>query len=327
VSTMTCLSCGAATSNGLALCELCQRKARVDLEFLPVYFRNLARWRPGRAGSRQVPGSRVLYDGDTRGTGDRIGDALDEARNSLTTWARLITEDRPDFPRPLTHADALLAGELPASEVEGHADDPAALVALLCAALDQHLISIATREWAGEFARTGHREDDKPDGIGHHEQRLRTLTETLVPGWYAGACMRIVTMEGSECGGSTYVVPGLTWANCTRCGATTYARDHLAVILDEARGWVAPPKRLAEAIVALVDGELSVPRLYDRIRQWASRGDLKPIHRTVRDYVYDDDADALVVANVQTGRARYRFGEAFDLLASDTPASSAVKAS
>jgi len=290
LSASRCLSCGAETSNGLALCELCQRKARVDLEFLPVYFRNLARWRPGRAGSRQVPGSRE--PGRLLSGGDRVGRTLDEIGAHLVGWAEALDDDRPGIRWPLDLADLAEAEQ----------------AVSLCGVFAEHVASIATTEWGGVFAME----------ISGHEDKLRRLTEAVVPGWYAGACMRIVTMEGSECGGSTYVVPGLTWANCTRCGATTYARDHLAVILAEARGWVAPPKRLAEAIVALVDGELSVPRLYDRIRQWASRGDLKPIHRTVRDYVYDDDADALVVANVQTGRARYRFGEVFDLLDRNT---------
>ena len=47
----TCLHCGSTTSNGLALCELCRRKALADLQFIPVYFRNLARWRSPCSGS------------------------------------------------------------------------------------------------------------------------------------------------------------------------------------------------------------------------------------------------------------------------------------
>jgi hypothetical protein len=92
-----CLHCGAETSNGLALCDLCQRAAVINLEFLPVYFRNLARWRPGRAGSRPVPGSRVLYDGEVRGdgTGDRISDRLDETANGLIGWARMLATTGP----------------------------------------------------------------------------------------------------------------------------------------------------------------------------------------------------------------------------------------
>lgn len=241
---MNCLYCWAETDNGLALCALCQRKATVDMEFLPVYFRNLARWRPGRAGSRPVPGSRVLYSGE-RGsaTGDRIGDALDGAANALSTWARDLAEDRVVEPPT--------------------ADSEAEQVATLCQWLTEHLTTVATLEWCGEFVRD----------LDQHEATLRGLTETAVPGWYAGACARKISME-STCGAPTYVVPGLTWVTCGACGVTTYARDHLEAVLDEARDWVATPKSLAEAVVAMVDTEQSVESLRKRIAIWGNRGKL-----------------------------------------------------
>lgn len=267
MSSLTCLACGAETSNGLALCDLCRRKASTDLEFIPVYYRNLARWRPGRAGSRQVPGSRVLYDGETRtGAADRISRALDETMTALTTWARALADDRGPFPRPLTLADAVLTGDLPDELAEQLTDEPAMAVRWLCTGLDHHLVSVATLGWCGDLVHE----------LRRHEARLRTLTEQSIPGWYAGACKRRVTMD-EVCGAPTYVIPGLTWVTCGSCGATTYARDHLDTILDEARGWVAPPKRLAEAIVALVDTEQSVPRLNDRIRQWGTRERIETI--------------------------------------------------
>lgn len=280
---MICLHCHAPTSNGLALCDLCQRKATVCLEFLPIYFRNLARWRPGRSGtSRPVPGSRVLYDGEIRGdrTGDRISDRLDEAANALTTWARMLADDR--------------GFELPTAESE------AEQVTALCRWLTEHLTSIATLGWCGEFIRDDHREDEEFDGIGYHERHLRGLTETVMPGWYAGACSRRISME-ANCGAATYVVPGLTWVTCGSCGTTTYARDHLDTILDEARGWVAAPMRLAEAAVALIDTELSVPRLYERIKKWGQREKIEGVRRI------DRDGDPV-------GPNRHRFGEVLDRL-------------
>src|SRR5690606_15579209 len=83
-----CLSpdCGAETTNGLALCDLCQSKARLVLAVLPTYLRNLSRWRPGRAGSRPVPASREP-SGPSVGKGDRVEQALDAASNELGTWA------------------------------------------------------------------------------------------------------------------------------------------------------------------------------------------------------------------------------------------------
>lgn len=302
------MNCGAETSNGLALCELCQGKGQLDLVYIPIYFRNLARWKPGRAGSRPVPGSRVLYDGADRGigTGDRISDRLDEITTSLTTWARALTADRPHFPRPLTFADAVLTGDFSDETAEQLSDDPARAIAGLCTALGLHMTSVATLDWCGELVRD----------LSAHEAVLRGLTETTIPGWYAGSCRR--------CEAPTYVVPGLTWVTCRGCGSTTYARDHLEIVLDEARDWVAPPKAIAQAIVALVDTEQSVPRLHERIKKWEQRERLTPVQRIEREYEWSDAEERIVIVAQPAGRKRYRMGEVLNLVLIKTRAADAV---
>lgn len=296
-----CLHCHAETSNGLALCDLCRRALVTCLEFIPIYFRNLARWRPGRAGSRPVPGSRVLYDGTAPqlGTGDRISDTLDETANALTTWARALVDDRPHLARLL---DRLVAARAAETITEAEA------VAWLCLGFERYLTSIATLDWCGEFLRA----------LSHQESHLRAFTERCVPGWYAGGCRQVAGFDEDgaavRCDAGTYVVPGLTWVTCGRCGTTTYARDHLEIILDEARGWVARPKRLAEAIVALVDTELSVPRLYERIRKWEQREKITAVRRTSRGYAWSMDDERFVVADEEIGHARYRMGEVLDMV-------------
>ena len=262
MSDLTCLSCGADQTNGLALCDLCQMRAAKCLEFLPIYFLNLSRWRPGRAGSRPVPGSREPTNGATGAT-DRVSVALDQAGNDLTTWARTLIDDRPNI-------------ELPAS------NDEAASVKVACWLLTTNLASIGTLEWCGQMVAS----------ISDHEEKLRKLTEQVAPGWYAGACR--------VCESGTFVVPGLTWVTCQACGSTTYARDHLETVLDEAREWLARPKALAEALVALTT-EQSVPRLYERIRKWSQRGAFEGERRV------DRDGDA-------TGPKRYRLGDVLDVL-------------
>lgn len=270
---INCHHCGAETSNGLALCELCQQYARTCLSVLPTYFANLARWKPGRAGSRLVPGSRVLYEGPTGNGADRVSNALDEASNALSTWARALIDDRPcGHPRPLTWADAVMlreAGDLTEAEQATG----------LCAALYDHLTSIATLDWCGEFVGE----------LARHEERLRTLTEQVAPGWYAGECR--------GCSTPTHVVPGLTWVTCSGCGRTTYARDHLPVIIYELSDWIAQPKPLAQTIVALMDEHESVEDLRKRIAIWGARGHLE-VHRA---------ADHLP--------KQYRFGDVLAMLA------------
>ena len=260
---LTCLACAATTNNGLALCERCRARASVDLEFLPVYFRNLARWRPGRAGSRPVPGSREPVSLGQGAGDDRVSRALDEVGSTVDTWARCLADDR--------------GVDLPTRDGE------AETFAALCRTLTENLTSIATLEWCGEFVAA----------MGRAESWLRALTEKVAPGWYAGACRR--------CEAPTYVVPGLTWVTCGACGVTTYARDHLDKILDEARGWVARPMRLAEAIVALVDTEISVPKVYERIKKWEQREKIEGVRRL------DRDGDPI-------GPKRYRLGEVLDLI-------------
>lgn len=298
-----CLHCGAETSNGLALCDLCQKAAQMILEFLPVYFRNLARWRPGRAGSRPVPSSTVLYDGAQRGdgSGDKISDRLDEAKSALMTWARALVQDRPHFPRPLTYTDAVLTDDLSDVVADMLTDDQAAVADALCLGFVEHLTSIATLDWCGEFVRD----------LSQHEVTLRGLTEEYIPGWYAGKCRRCET--------KTYVLPGFTWVTCQHCHAVTYARDHLEIILTEARDWVARPKALAEAIVALVDTEMSVPRLHERIKKWEQREKLTPIVLTRKAHVFDAVTERIVVGTESVGYARYRFGEVFDRVLSEKP--------
>lgn len=278
--TMQCGSCGATTSNGLALCDLCQRKAATCFEFLPVYFRNLARWRPPARpnGSLGTAGQWMLKRGES--SGNSIANALDAAGNDVATWAQCLADDR--------------GVELPL------ADDEVATFAATCDLLTKHLTSIGTLEWCGEFVRQ----------IANHEALLRDLTETAVPGWYAGECKRRIGMETDEhnglCGAPTYVVPGLTWVTCRMCGSTTFARDHVETVLVEARDWVAKPKDIATAIVALVDTELSVPKLYDRIRQWEHR-EVKAKRPSLGTRRLDEDGDPV-------GPKRYELGVILDLL-------------
>lgn len=269
---MNCRHCEAETSNGLALCELCQMKATTVFEYLPVYFRNLARWRPGRAGTRSVPASREPASVGAA-SNDRVSRALDEAGADLASWAQCLADDRT-------------GGVIPAS------NDETSSVRVACWFLGSNLTSVATLEWCGEMVRV----------LGEHEAKLRALTEEVAPGWYAGACR--------HCEADTFVVPGLTWVRCRVCGSTTYARDHLEVILDEARGWVARPMRVAEALVALVDTELSVPRLHKRISKWGERGPDNGGVETVR--LRDADGD-------EVGPKRFRLGQVLDRLFAEGP--------
>lgn len=286
-----CLHCNATTSNGLTLCEACQARALVDLEFLPVYFRNLARWRrPGRPnGSLGSAGQWMLREGDT--DTNHLEPALARAHATLITLALKLDID---VPRGDTEADAFAA---------------------LCGLLEDSIHRIAATEHAGRFVRD----------IARHERILRDLTEALVPGWYAGACQQPSgrDMEGNQhvCGANTYVVPGLTWVTCPRCGTTTHASDHVDVVLAEAADWIAPPMRLAEAIVVLVDTEHSVDRLYKRISKWGETRKRKVVRDgeeiTLTTPPKIPSTRSLDEAGDPIGPKLYRLGDVLDRLANE----------
>lgn len=273
---MTCLSCHADTSNGLNLCSICTYKLTAVLDMLALHFRNLSRWRPARADtSRPVPGSRPPAGALTETTDDagehKIDRALSEVSSDLSTWAGKLVYHRTDLQLPDRDHEADTATDT-------------------CTLLSSNLATIATLEWAGDLVTRA----------SAHENRLRKLSEQLVPGWYAGACRR--------CASPTHVIPGHTWVTCGTCGVTTAARDHLETILDEARDWVASPRRIAEALVCLLDGEPSINRLHERIRKWGTRGpDHGGVHTTRR---VDEDGDPV-------GPKLYRLGDVLDRMFTD----------
>lgn len=276
-----CFSCGAETNNGLALCDLHRQAGKTYLEFIPVHFGNLSRWRPGRAGSRPVPGSREPQGAFGQGVqGDRVANCLDEAGNDLTTWVRQLVDDR--------------GVEVP------YAGDEVNTVRVACWLLSEHLTSISTLDWCGDLIA----------GLHDIEARLRALSEQVVPGWYAGACRK--------CEASTYVMPNVTWVTCQACGTTTHVAAHLEVVLEEARDWTAAPKRIAEALVALIDTEQSVTRLYERIRKWEQRGRIVGTQHVGRGYTWSEAEQRMVVANEAVGRKRYRLGDVLDLVLTET---------
>lgn len=288
-----CTHCGAETTNGLLLCEACRIAVLTYLEFLPVYFRNLSRQRrPGRPnGSLGSASQWLLRQGEVDGA--HVGQALSRALTTLIEWTVKLNIETPTRD---TEADTFAA---------------------LCELLEQNLTRIATTDHAGHVVRD----------IIRHERALRTLTETVVPGWYAGACQQPAgrDMDGNHhiCGANTYVVPGLTWLTCPRCGATTHASAHVDVILDEARDWIATPMRLAEAVVVLIDAEPSIERLHKRISKWGETRKRTVVRAGEEITIVtppkiqstrrlDDDGDPV-------GPKRYRLGDVLDRLKVEGP--------
>lgn len=279
----TCDGCSASISNGLRLCSRCRARVLVDLEFLPTYYANLTRWKPGRAGAgRSVPGSREPTGAAPRAGGmgdDRVARALDEAARTVILYA-----DRLHLEKGVP---VCVIDDDPTAEAGRVAVDR---VAASCGMLAAHLTVVAGLEWAGVLCRK----------VVMVEGRLRKMNEQLVPGWYAGICGHRIDQD-TVCTAPSYVVPGLTWITCPSCGKTSAARDHVETVLSEAQDWIASARQVAAAVVAMTDTETSVPRLYERIRKWCTRGRLTSYR------ALDDDGDPV-------GPHRVRLGDVVDLV-------------
>ena len=287
-----CFSCQARTDNGLALCDMCRRFATDNLPVLQVYIRNLARFRkpPRPNGSLGVAGQWLIKRGETEV--DKVAKALEAAYNDLDRLVEMLKNDRGVEPP--------------------QADSDAETAIAYCELLEKHVASIATCEWAGEFIRD----------IERHLHRLAEYTIQVVPGWYAGECQQVTgrDMEGNtyRCGTPLFVIPGATWLTCQGCGTSSHASDHIDTILEEASDWVAPPMRLAEALVSLIATEQSVPRLHKRISKW---GETRKRKRKVDGEEVEIVTPPKIAAVRRTdsegdpiGPKRFRLGDVLELL-------------
>jgi hypothetical protein len=274
---MKCLFCMADVTNGLALCERCQQTLTVSLVNIAAYYTDALRIQPGqrvkvRTAYRSAPPPATAPNIDpitaTTGYVDTI----------IVGWVRNLEDDRPNLKR--APGDIVRA----------------------CGWLEHHVITIATLEWAGEMLRE----------MLDCERRLQRLIDRSDTGWYAGVCGNEIgrhqTEDGEivtiDCERNLYGTMGTSWVRCPECGRTWDAGQRREAMIREARDESAPVSVIARAVVGLLDQEVSVQRLANRIDKWVSREQLCSFG--VR--VLDDGKPHRV----------YRIGDVFDLLGYDT---------
>ncbi len=307
-----CQMCGARTPSGLALCARCVKTLHHALTNISANYADL-----DRAGSSAVRrrGSTVSDPTWTRVSAVRIDpvSAADAAAtNALTTWGRVLADDRPQ------------AGLPPRTVPE------------LATWLSDHLRSIVTLGWAAEMSR---------DLLGI-ERQLKRVAEQIHAGKYLGVCGQVLQPEAvhdaRSCGCSchdvtTYggaapgrcdvpggchpeelVVPAVSCTavlyapserdtvTCQHCGTTWDTQIKRRALVREAEDELLPVAGIAR-LASVFTGEVNVGRMEERIKKWAQRGKVE-------------------VADVRTidGRPRkvYRVGDVLDLLAnpsSNTP--------
>lgn len=282
MSTTTCLHCTAETSNGLALCQLCQQTLTVSLTNTAAYYTDVDRIRPG-----QRVKVRSAYQSTppplTEPQDDKIAAILDATDNAASTWTRMLHDDRPGIGGRATSTTAALAW------------------------LEQHVPTIVTLGWAAELLRD----------MMACEKQLRRLLDQADTGWYAGRCGNEVGREMVDgevlpviCERPLYGTQSSSWVSCPECGRTWDVASRRTMMMAEARDELAPVSIIARAVVGLLDDEVSVQRLANRIDQWVKRGKIHDLG--VR--VLDDGKPHRV----------YRLGDVFDLLGERVPPKSAA---
>ncbi len=274
MSKVQCMFCQADVTNGLALCARCQHTLVVALVNVAAFYTDALRIQPGQRvrvrstyKSTPPPPVAVSFDPVTVATG--YVDAI------VIGWVRNLQDDRPGI------------------------DEPPADVARACAWLERHVLSIVTLDWAAEMLRE----------MRDCERKLQDLIDRSDTGWYAGVCgneigRQVVDDEGEvvtvTCPRNLYGTMGTSWVRCPECGRTWDSEQRREVMMREARDESAPVSVIARAVVGLLDTEVSVQRLTNRIDQWVTREKLRSM-------------GVRVLADGKPHRV-YRIGDVFDLL-------------
>lgn len=305
---MTCTKCTAETADGMALCERCGKTAGHALTNIAAYYADLDRV-PTSTGFRRRSSSTAP---DPTGLAaavigvDPVSAADAHVTNTLTTWARVLVDDRPGVGSPPTRVPQLAPW------------------------LAERIDSVSTLAWAGDLLRD----------LLLAERLLKRVAMRARVGNYLGTCgnlLRAETMhDGRTCACSCHLadppfdcdIPGGCgaeyavleaqhcdqplyagredrWVSCP-CGATWDARARRQQLVRAIEDQLAPVAVIAH-LAATITGEASVGRLEERIKKWTQRRKVEAVTTQVID-----------------GRPRkvYRVGDVLDLL-TDTPGNGA----
>lgn len=240
----SCQVCGNATVAGLALCPRCVKTLQHALTNIGVSYADLDR--APTAGVRRR-GSATPDPTGTAAAGlrlDPVSAADLDATNTLTTWARVFADDRPQ------------AGQPPRTVPE------------IAGWLSDNLRSVTTLGWAGDMTRD-------LLGVEHH---LKGVVERLRTGNYLGICGAEHELED----GSTTACTEPVYAHALRpsvtcrCGTTWDAHARRQQLVRDAEDELLPVAGIAR-LAAVFTGEVNVAKVEARIRQWAHRGDVEVV--------------------------------------------------
>lgn len=257
---MTCTCDGNPT--GIYLCRHCQHTLEVALMRVADYADAAedVRTRQTRIGNGgRSPGKRTKGEGATLpmlvderwvdyGDGQR---ALDDARNTIGTWARIVMDERPEVAGPTCGTPCLHTS---CNHVR-ISRWPRDTIRAMCAYLDRQHRWIEGRDWAPELLSE----------VTYTEGTLRRLVDRPRERWYAGKC---------ACDADLYAHSGRRHATvrCGHCGTEWDLASRREFLLQEAEHVLVSATEAAEALSSWTDYDGRVETLAGRIRQWRSRG-------------------------------------------------------
>lgn len=264
---MNCLSC-TATTTGVTLCARCRTTAEVALQIIARSHRELfSLGTPTQVRRRSGPADPTASAVTVR-VQDTVEAAAAGTMSMLAAWVDRLLAAKPSLRRP------------------------AATVTASTAFLHRHLRTIAVHEWAGDFLRE----------LLATEKRLNHLVSRHQGHWYAGICgARTGTQVDDWCPRDLFVHPGNSFIRCPGCGTYWSVEQRRTQVIEQARETLLPVSVIALAAVTLLDGEPSVQKLENRLRQWVARGQL-------------EDYGVRVLGAGQQPRRVYRLGDVIDRL-------------
>lgn len=244
--------CGRPLS-GASICEGCAYALQVALGDISSHWRDLDTVKArqtrygasgGRGGDKPLPVDARFLGWDADGT--RLQDAV---KSTMSTWARVVLEERAVFMGP-THPACLHLSCAHLNRSHPPRDD----VASVCRYLLGHCDWIKTQHWAPEML------DEMHDAA----EQLRRMVDRPADREYIGRC--------DECDENLYRRPQSPKAQCRHCGAEyTDAVERRATVMDALND-----RCLTAAEIELAFTDIGkTPLTAARVRKWAQRDRIK----------------------------------------------------
>lgn len=279
----TCAHCTTRPVRSATICSHCTRTLEVAVANIGAYVADLDTVRTrsvhfsARAPVRRGGGPMPLPV-DQRFT-DQPGGCVDDngrvqhwgtgtdlawvARNTITTWTRVVLEERP----PLTWHGPVCAHCLHRScNAHRQRRAPADNLVSCCHYLHRQLPHMTAALWVPELL----------DQMLDLERCLAQFLDRPPGRWYAGPCTAgLQAMEATWlCGAELYAVAGKDTITCPECGLSYTTKERRDWLLAAAEDRWETATTIALAVTVLGEYDSGETRLVKRINRWVKDGRL-----------------------------------------------------